>query len=231
MNRAVDVAKQAAGHAAAELVEPGMVLGLGTGSTVAYLLEAIGRRGIADLRGVPTSEATAEAARSLGIELVGPDEVERLDLAIDGADEFDDELTATKGGGGALLREKVVADMADRFVLVATPDKHVRRLGDSFPLPVEVVPFARGPVRRTLVAEGYEVSVRGGDQQPTRTDNGNEILDVRVPEGIEDPAVMDLWLATLPGVVTSGLFVEMATQAILGRDDGSVEHRRPTERV
>jgi ribose 5-phosphate isomerase A len=231
VNASIDPAKQAAGHAAAELVEAGMTLGLGTGSTVAYLLEALGRRRLTGIRGLPTSEATAAIATSLGIELVGPGDVDRLDLAIDGADEFDDELTATKGGGGALLREKVVASMADRFVLVATPDKHVRRLGDSFPLPVEVVPFAREPVRRSLVAEGYEVTVRTGDDGPTRTDNGNELLDVRFPDGIEDPAVMDLWLATLPGVVTSGLFVELATAAILGRDDGSVEHRTPAERA
>lgn len=227
MNTSVDVAKRAAGYAAAELIESDMVLGLGTGSTVAYLLEAIGRRGLRGLTGVPTSEATARTARSLGVEIVGPDAVARVDLAIDGADEFDDELTATKGGGGALLREKVVAAMADRFVLVATPDKHVQRLGDSFPLPVEVVPFARGPVHRTLVEDGRIVTVRGGDDTPSRTDNGNEILDVRFPGGIADPAVTDLWLATLPGVVTSGLFVEMATEAILGHADGHVEHRRP----
>ncbi len=230
MSASIDTAKQAAGHAAADLVESGMLLGLGTGSTVAYLLEAIGRRGLTDLRGIPTSEATARIARSLGITLVTPDEVERVDLAIDGADEFDDELTATKGGGGALLREKVVAAMADRFVLVATPDKHVDRLGNTFPLPVEVVPFARGPVRRTLAAQGYEVTLRTDGEGPVRTDNGNEILDVRFPDGIGDPAVIDLWVATVPGVVTSGLFVEMATQAILGRADGSVELREPVTR-
>jgi ribose 5-phosphate isomerase A len=230
MNTSIDRAKQAAGEAAAELVEAGMSLGLGTGSTVAYLLQAIAARGVTGIRGVPTSEATAELATSLGIALVGPDEVDRLDLAIDGADEFDDDLTATKGGGGALLREKVVASMADRFVLVATPDKAVQRLGDSFPLPVEIVPFARGPVQRTLSEQGYEVVLRRDAGGPVVTDNGNEILDVRFPGGIEDPAVTDLMLAILPGVVTSGLFVELATQAILGHDDGSVEMRLPVGR-
>lgn len=219
----MDAAKRAAGEAAAALVEPGMRLGLGTGSTVGFLLEAIAARGLEDVVGIPTSEATAERCRALGIALTTPDDLGRLDLAIDGADEFDPTLTATKGGGGALLREKVVATMADRFVLIATPDKQVERLGRSFPLPVEVVPFARRPVQDAIGARGATVSLRMDGTTPVVTDNGNHILDATFPDGIEDPAVLDLALAMVPGVVTSGLFVEMATTAILGTPDGDVE--------
>lgn len=133
-----EAGKRAAGRAAAELVEDGMQLGLGTGSTVAHLLDALVERGV-DVAGVPTSEATAERCRQLGIGLLDAAEVSRLDLCIDGADELDHDLSLTKGGGGALLREKVVAGMAERMVVIATPDKVVDRLADTFPLPIEVV--------------------------------------------------------------------------------------------
>lgn len=222
-----DAPKRAAGSAAAELVESGMRLGLGSGSTVRWFLEALAERRL-DVAGIPTSQETAERCRELGIALLDPAEVERLDLAVDGADEFDAELNATKGGGGALLREKVVATMAERFVLVATPDKAVERLGATFPLPVEVVPFAVGPVARALSAEGAVVTERrGGDGALFRTDNGNAILDARYPAGIEDPGDTDAAIATIPGVVTSGLFVRMASLAVLGGSDGNVEHRTP----
>lgn len=212
----VDPAKQAAGRAAAELVEAGMVLGFGTGSTVAYFLEALAARGL-DVAGIPTSEATAAACRRLGLRLLDPSEVAEVDLAVDGADELTADLVLTKGGGGALLREKVVASMARRMVVVATPDKVVDRLGDTFPIPLEVVPFALAPVRRRLVAEGYEVRDR-----PGRTDNGNAILDARWPGGLPDPAAAELALLRIPGVAECGLFVGLASGALLGHADGSV---------
>jgi ribose 5-phosphate isomerase A len=222
-----DTPKRAAGTAAADLVEDGMRLGLGTGSTVAWFLEALADRRL-DVAGIPTSQATADRCRELGIALLDPGEVDELDLAVDGADEFDLELTATKGGGGALLREKVVASMARRFVLIATPDKEVRQLGITYPLPIEVVPFAVGPVMRTLRAREVQVVQRlTGDGSPYLTDNNNAILDAHFPEGIEDPGVTDISLSTLPGVVTTGLFVEMAVMAVLGHADGRVEHRTP----
>jgi ribose 5-phosphate isomerase A len=216
-----DDAKRAAGYAAAELVEPGMHLGLGTGSTVAHFLDALAERGV-EVIGLPTSEATAARCRELGIGLLDPDEITRLDLAVDGADELTCDLTLTKGGGGALLREKVVATLADRFVIIATPDKVVARLGDSFPVPVEVVPFAIGLVRCRLSDLGFEVEVRGG-AAGYRTDNGNAVLDCRAPGGLEDAAVMELTMSSLPGVAETGLFVDLATEALLGRDDGTVE--------
>lgn len=217
---AVERAKQAAGRAAAELVEPGMLLGLGTGSTVAHLLAALADRHL-EIRGVPTSEDTAERCRELGIGLVDTSEVARLDLCIDGADELTRDLTLTKGGGGALLREKVVAAMSEAMVVIATPDKVVERLGASHPLPVEVVPFAVPPVQRALEHLGFEVTAReGGDY---RTDNGNAILDCRRPGGIDDPARTAAEIRMLPGVAEQGLFVGLADLALLGEPDGSVQ--------
>lgn len=212
--------KRAAGRAAAERVGDGMRLGLGTGSTVAHFLDALAERG-ADVAGVPTSQATADRCRELGISLLDPADVDRLDLCVDGADELTPQLALTKGGGGALLREKVVADMADRMIVIATPGKVVERLGDSFPLPVEVVPFAVAPVRRSLERLGCEVAVRDGGAY--RTDNGNAVLDARFPGGIEDPAETAATLAAIPGVAEHGLFVGMATEAILGRPDGGID--------
>ncbi|MEX2549963.1 MAG: ribose 5-phosphate isomerase A, partial [Nitriliruptoraceae bacterium] len=155
--------------------------------------------------------------------LLEPGDVARLDLTIDGADEIDPDLTATKGGGCAHLREKVVATMSERFVIIATSDKQVERLGDTFPIPIEVVPFALEPVRRTVTEEGFQVVARRRrDGGLVITDNGNHLLDARLAGGIEDPAVVDVWLATVPGVVTSGLFVDLAERAVLGNVDGSV---------
>lgn len=219
--------KQAAAMAALELVEDGMQLGLGSGSTVAPFLEAIAERGL-DVAGVPTSEATEAYCRELGIRLLSPAEVERVDLAIDGADELDRALTATKGGGGALLREKVVATMADRFVIIAVTDKLVERLADTFPLPIEVVPFAVPPVARALRSRGYEVTLRTAGEGPAvLTDNGNHLLEARLPGGLEDPAVEDLWITALPGVVTSGLFVDLADLALLADEQGAVLSLEP----
>lgn len=216
---AEDRAKRAAGEAAAQLVEPGMRLGLGTGTTVARLLDALAARQV-DVAGVPTSEATAERCRELGIGLLDPGDVDLLDLCIDGADELTADLTLTKGGGGALLREKVVAAMSDRMVVIATPDKQVEHLGDTYPLPVEVVPFALHPVRRRLEALGFEPDLRHDGRQAT--DNGNVILDCYLPGGIEDPAAMAPTLSQIPGVAEHGLFVGLADRALLGRPDGSV---------
>lgn len=213
-----DATKRTVGRAAADLVEDGMLLGLGTGSTVEHLLVALTERELT-ITGVPTSEATAARCRELGIELTTPDDVAELDLAIDGADELDAELTATKGGGGALLREKVVARMARRFVIIATADKLVERLADTFALPIEVVPFAVGPVRRELEHRGFEVTRRGGEQDPAVTDNGNALLDARFPGGLDDPATTDVEISVLPGVACCGLFVALADQALLGHGD------------
>ncbi len=217
-----DAGKRAAGRAAAELVTSGMRLGYGTGSTVEHFLVALAARGL-DVAGVPTSELTARRCAELGLATLRPDEVEGLDLAVDGADELTADLALTKGGGGALLREKVVAAMSRRFVVIATPSKVVPRLGDTFPMPVEVVPFAAAPVRRALEAAGYVVDGRGhADGRHIETDNGNVLLDARLPGGIEDPAAVEAWIEMLPGVVACGLFTDRAQEALLGDEDGAV---------
>ena len=214
-----DAGKRAVGRAAADLVERGMRLGLGTGSTVAFFLEALYERGL-DVAGVASSEATAQRCRQLGLRLLPAEEAHDLDLTVDGADELDRNLTLTKGGGGALLREKVLARASARMVVIATVDKVVDRLGRTFPLPVEVVPFAAPVVVRELELWGFEVTPRGGGRY--RTDNRNAILDLRRDDGIDDPGELEVALALIPGVVESGLFVDLAHLALLGDADGAV---------
>jgi ribose 5-phosphate isomerase A len=221
-----DRAKRAAGEAAVELVGHGMQLGLGSGSTVAYFLTALAERDL-DVAGVPTSQHTADRCRELGIALLEPGDVASVELCVDGADELDHDLILVKGGGGAHLREKVVASMAERFVVIATGDKLVGRLADTFALPIEVVPFAIGPVRRELERRGFEVALRpAASGSAYRTDNGNAILDARLPGGLEDPAATDVALSLLPGVVAVGLFVDLADVALLGDSDGEVTELR-----
>ncbi len=188
-----------------------MLLGLGTGSTAAHAVRLIGERRL-KVRAVATSNATAELAREMRIPLVTLAEVDRLDLAIDGADEIDPHLRLIKGGGGALLREKVVASAADRFVVIADASKRVPQLG-AFPLPVEVIPFAAPLLRRRIAALGAEVSVRGGGQ-PVVTDEKHWILDCRFG-AIPDPETLDAELRLMPGVVETGLFLGMADEAII----------------
>jgi ribose 5-phosphate isomerase A len=221
--------KEIAGRRAAEMVEDGMSLGLGTGSTVHFALlrlaERIAGEGLA-VRGVPTSRDTESKARELGIPLVGLEEIEALDLTLDGADGVDPDFNLVKGGGGALLREKVVASVTRRVVILVGPGKLVERLGTSFMLPVEVVPFARPVVRRALAHLGCQPVLRvveGGASY--RTDNGNEILDCRFPGGIADPAGLERALAMIPGVVESGLFIGLAHVLVIGHPDGRAEVR------
>ncbi|HYE15282.1 MAG TPA: ribose-5-phosphate isomerase RpiA [Pyrinomonadaceae bacterium] len=223
-------AKRRAGERAVEFVEDGMAVGLGTGSTAHWVVEGIGRRVREEglrVRCVPTSRRTEEHARSLGIPLVTFAEVRRLDLAIDGADEIGPGLALIKGGGGALLREKLVARAASRFVVVADEGKLVERLG-KFPLPVEVVPFAwettAERVARAAGAEPVPRRAEGGEFY--LTDNGNLILDCRCGE-IADPERMERELKLITGVVECGLFVGMADVAVVATDDAArvVERR------
>lgn len=219
-------AKETAGRAAAAYALPGMVLGLGTGSTVHWTLVALGERAARGerVRGVATSVDTETKARAMGIELLSLDEVESLDLAIDGADEIDAEFRMIKGGGGALLREKVVASLARQVVIVVGANKVVARLGTTFALPVEVVPFALPMVARRLSLLGCTPRVRvHKDGAPYRTDNGNAILDCSFAHGIEQPADLERAIDTIPGVVESGLFVGLAHVRVVGHDDGRCE--------
>ena len=215
--------KQLASTAAAELVEDGMLLGVGTGSTAAYLIYALAQRmqtGLHIAGAVPTSEATAQLASNLGIPLTDLDTHPILDLAIDGADEIDDQLRLIKGAGGALLREKVVASAARRFVVIGDVTKRVTLLGSKMPLPVEVVPFALTPVFKHLEALGAEVHLRQLAGQTFITDNNNVILDCIFPGGITDPSDLHARIKWIVGVVETGLFLNMAEQAIIGGPGG-----------
>ncbi len=216
--------KEAAGRQAAELVQSGMTVGLGTGSTVFFTLVRIAERIQSEglvLRGIPTSEDTAQKARDMGIPLVTLDEVESIDLTIDGADEIDGQFALIKGGGGALLREKVVAFISKREVIVVGRDKVVELLGTTFRLPVEITPFARPMVEREIVKLGAQPELRKDGELSYLTDNGNEILDCTFSEGIADPASLERTLASIPGIVESGLFVGLAQVCFVGEADGS----------
>ncbi|MBK8180110.1 MAG: ribose-5-phosphate isomerase RpiA [Planctomycetes bacterium] len=219
--------KEVAGRRAAEFVESGMRVGLGTGSTVHFTLLRLAERMAEGLKivGVPTSIDTQNKARALGIPLADLESVEALDLTIDGADEIDGRFDMIKGGGGALLREKVVASITRRQIAIVGADKVVARLG-AFPLPVEVVPFALAVIRRALERKGAGVVPRlGKDGNPYVTDNGNRILDCRFPGGIGDPGALEAELDRLPGIVETGLFVGLAHTLVIGHEDGRAEVR------
>jgi ribose 5-phosphate isomerase A len=221
--------KRIAGRQAADLVQNDTIVGLGTGSTVFFTLERLAERireeGL-QIRGVPTSRDTETKARDFGIPLCGFDVATSIDLTIDGADEVDAEFRMIKGGGGALLREKVVASLSKRVVIIVHAAKVVETLGAAFALPVELAPFARLPVRQTLVALGAEPLLRVDQNgQPFRTDNGNEIFDCAFEGGIADPEALSLALAGSPGIVESGLFLGLCDELVVGFADGRVETR------
>jgi ribose 5-phosphate isomerase A len=223
--------KRAAASEAVALVEDGMVLGLGTGSTVAHFLDLLGRKiqagDLRDIVGVPSSIRTGREARQAGIELTSLGERPRLDLTVDGADEVSPTLDLIKGMGGALLREKMLAQASDRFVIIADAGKWVERLGTLSPLPVEVVDWGWSGHVAFLEAWGARVSVRAFDDGPPfKSDNGNLILDCVFPQGIEDPVALNAGLKARAGVVETGLFLGLATAAILAGPEG-ITHRRP----
>ncbi len=219
--------KRAAAERACELVQDGMKVGLGTGSTAALFVAALGRRR-PDIVGVPTSEATRRQAEGLGLRVATLDEEPDLDLAMDGADELDGSLDLIKGGGGALLREKLVAAASRRMVVIADISKKVERLG-RFPLPVEIVPFGRETTARRIAALlrdlGLPYGMRwrlGPEGRPALTDGGNLILDL--PLGaIPDAALLATALKATLGVVEHGLFVGVASSALIGGPGGVMD--------
>lgn len=214
---AQEQAKQAAGRAAAAVVTDGMKVGLGTGSTVRYAIEALGATGF-DLTCVATSSSTEELAGRVGLQLVTPDEALRLDVTIDGADEVDAELNLTKGGGGALTREKVVATMAERFIVVADRSKVVPRLG-PFGTPIEVLSFAPGVVAEHLRALG----ATGVDRRGDLSDNGGVLLDARFGE-IADAVALAAELSAIPGVVEHGIFLaDLVSTVVVADPDGTIQ--------
>lgn len=223
-------AKRAAAEAAIELIEDGMKLGLGTGSTAAALIAALGKARAGrfeNLVCVPTSRATGALAEEAGLKLGTLDESGWLDLTIDGADEVDPDLALIKGGGGALLIEKIVASSSDRMVVIADESKRVQTLG-AFPLPVEVTPFGVETTRAVieLLLAGYDVeatetSLRMKDDAPFLTDEGNMIVDLELKR-IGEPADLAFALNSIPGVVDNGLFINLADIAIFGDESGGV---------
>jgi len=221
-----DPAKAAAGRRAAEFVSDGMMVGLGTGSTAEYAIRRLAERVKEDglrITAVSTSLRTELLARESGIALVDINGVGHIDLTIDGADEIDHAFNMIKGGGGALLREKVVARASRLEVIVIDPAKLVDRLGRNWPVPVEVVPFGWAQTARALHALGCEAKLRGpSEDRPYRTDNGNVLLDCRFPI-IGNPAELEKKINAVPGVVESGLFIGLAHRLIIGHPDGACE--------
>lgn len=213
--------KAAAAHSALQLVKPGMRLGLGTGSTARHFIDALAGRVRDGLEGVvcvPTSEVTRRQAQARGLVLAGLDEIDGLDLTVDGADELDARLDLIKGGGGALLREKIVAAASARLVIIADESKRVETLG-SFALPIEVVPFGgkavRRAIERVLASCGHAAPLalrRDGAGVPFVTDGGGHIIDCALGR-IDDPARLAAALSAVPGVVEHGLFIGLCTEA------------------
>lgn len=231
-----DVAKRNAAEAALKLVEPDMVLGLGTGSTAAIFVRLLAEKVSQGLKiiGTPTSEATDKLARSLAVKIVSPDELTRIDLTIDGADEFDPDLNLIKGGGAALLREKIIAEASDRMVVITDPTKQVDALG-KFPLPIEINAFGSELTRNRIHARLADIGL--GDAPSSwrmatgesllHTDGGHLILDLACGR-IADPKALGALLDDLPGVVEHGLFIGYADQVIVGEASGAriVNRRR-----
>ena len=225
-----DQAKFVAAKRACEFVEDGMKLGLGTGSTAAWMVrclaDRIDKEGLR-VKGVPTSNRTADLAKELGIETISLDQAGQLDLTIDGTDEFDENLNLVKGGGGALLQEKVVAAASDKMIVIADTGKSVNQLG-KFPLPVEVLGFginsSQSLVEKLLHSQDVDqstIKIRMSNNLPFITDEGNYILDLHLGR-IGDPATLNVTLNQVPGVVENGLFVNMCDLILIGDEDGMV---------
>jgi len=209
------------GEYALRYVKPGFTLGLGTGRAASAFIRALGKSGL-KVRGVPTSHASDTLAHECGIEVVSLGEVDRLDIAIDGADEVDPRLNLIKGYGGALVREKIVAQSARKFVVLVGAEKIVKRLGERGRLPVEVVPFASPFCGRRIKALGLRPKVRlNDDGGEFLSDNGNLILDC-VVKPIASPARLDRELTSIPGVVGTGIFAAMADRVLVAAADGSI---------
>lgn len=229
----IDKAKFVAAKRAVDFVEDGMRVGLGTGSTAAWMVRCLAevvRQDGLKVRAVPTSTRTAALARELGIEVVSLDEAKWLDLTIDGADEFDGDLNLIKGGGGALLQEKIVATASDQMIVIADAGKEVGALG-AFPLPVEVIPFGwqttKALIEEMLVSIdvlGRSTSLRMNGDRPFVTDEGNHILDLHLGR-IGNARQLAMVLNQVPGVVENGLFIDICDVVVVGYGDGRVETR------
>jgi ribose 5-phosphate isomerase A len=217
----VTLMKQQVGKAAADRVKSGSIVGLGTGSTTAYAIQYIGERiqsgELKDIKGIPTSFQAEVLAKKYGVPLTTLDEVDHIDVAIDGADEVDPNKNLIKGGGAAHTREKVVDSLADQFIVVVDSSKLVDRLGSTFLLPVEVLPMAMTPVMRAIAKLGGKPELRMGIKKagPVITDQGNFVIDVKF-DSIDNPAELEKTLNNLPGVLENGLFVNVTDVVLIG---------------
>ena len=229
----IDKAKFVAAKQASAFVEDGMKVGLGSGSTAAWLVKCLGERVEKEklkIKGVPTSTRTADLAREVGIDVMSLDEARWLDMSIDGADEYDGNLNLIKGGGGSLLQEKIVATASDQMVVIADASKSVETLG-NFPLPIEVVPFG-WQTTKTLVEEtligmdvlGRKISLRMNGEAPYYTDEGNHILDLHLNR-IGNARQLSLVINQTPGVVENGLFIDICDIVVTGYGDGRIKIR------
>ncbi len=222
-----DLEKEAAARASLRFVKDGNIVGLGTGSTAAFAVRMLGELVKAGLkiRGIPTSVHTRDLAASVGIPLTTLDEFQQIDVTIDGADEFDPQLRLIKGGGGALLREKVIASASRQVVIIADSSKEVAVLG-KFPLPVEVIPFAQPLVAKRIAALGAAVKLRQDSSGKTFvSDEGHHILDCSFGQ-IPDPPALARKLSDMPGVVEHGLFINLASVVLLARGGKVTEFHR-----
>jgi ribose 5-phosphate isomerase A len=218
----LDHLKKAAALKASEFVRDGMVVGLGTGSTAKHLLVALGEqvRAGMKLRGVPTSQETAALAKQAGIPLIDTENRWEIDVAIDGADQVDPDFNLIKGGGGALLKEKIVAASAKQFIVMVDHTKQVSMLGGAFPLPIEVIPFGWGSTAREIEAlTKSRVVLRERNGAPFTTEAGNLIVDVHI-DRISQPGELETALNLIPGVVETGLFVGRTNVLIVGTPQG-----------
>ncbi|KKD36608.1 ribose-5-phosphate isomerase RpiA [Limnoraphis robusta Tam1] len=217
----VKLMKQQVGKAAADRVQSGSIVGLGTGSTTAYTLQYLGERiqsgELKDIKGVPTSFQASVLAKQYGIPLVTLDDIDHMDIAIDGADEVDPNKNLIKGGGAAHTREKIVDTLADLFIVVVDSSKLVDKLGSTFLLPVEVMPLAITPVMQKIEKLGGKPTLRMGVKKagPVITDQGNMVIDVKF-DSIDNPAELEKTLNNIPGVLENGLFVGVADVILVG---------------
>ncbi len=216
--------KQLAGEYAANFVKEGMKVGLGTGSTVYWTIQKLGERVKEGLsfQAIPTSKETESLSKQLSIPLISLNEIDILDLTIDGADEIDSNLQLIKGGGGALLREKIVANSSKELIIIADESKLVTHLG-TFPLPVEITPFSWKQTERKIRSLGCQTTLRLQNNETFITDNNNVIIDCVFPQNITNPANLHTQLKMITGVVETGLFVNMTSKAIIGTKNGIKE--------
>lgn len=221
----IQKAKDSAGKAALDFIKDGMVVGLGTGSTASCFIEHLIEKCKSGLKikAVATSTRSTEQAKKGGIPFLDINEITSVDITVDGADEIDHSKRMIKGGGGALMREKIIASMSKEVVIVVDESKYVKKLG-KFPVPVEIIPFAYKATISHLEKKGYNGKLRlDSSNQLYKTDNGNYIYDIHFPNLIDDPEAQNQQLVSIPGIVETGFFFHLANRLIIGYKDGQVE--------